>query len=379
MHSYTPESLKIENRKTILSLVFNQKIISRAEIASKSKMSKTTVSSLIEEMINENIIIEVGEGISTKQGGRKPINLAVNPSAFYIVGVDIGAYKTLFAIADASGNIILQDRLITETIGNSYDLMIIINKVKNMIEKSGVKDKIIGMGIGIPGITDIEKGIAVSVPRFNWKNFNIEDIFKKELGLEVYIDNDVNMGVLGEKWLGKGKKCSNFVFVSIGYGIGSGIMIDNKIYRGTNFNAGEIGYMALSRNALKDSKYTFDAHGYFESVASGNAIQNKLGLNCEVIFENNDKNIQFQQAIDEMTDYLSMGISNIIDVLNPEAVIIGGGVSNAKEKILAPIKEKVERLTPVPCKIEISELGGKSGVMGCVATVLSDKFGISFF
>jgi len=379
MYKYTPESLKIQNKKKILSLIFNDKVVSRTEIAIQSQMSKTTVSNLTEEMIIEKIIIEVGEGISTEKGGRKPINLSVNPDAFYIVGVDIGAYKTLFAIVDAAGSIVLEDKIITETIENSYDLMIIINKVKNMIKRSGVKDKIIGMGVGIPGITDIEKGVAVSVPRFNWRDFNIRDIFKKEFGLEVYIDNDVNMGVLGEKWLGKGKNCSNFVFVSVGYGIGSGIMIGNKIYRGTNYNAGEIGYMALSRNAFKKNKYTFDAHGYFESVASGNAIENAIGISCEEIFEKSNDNRKYQEAIDEMTDYLSMGISNIIDVLNPEAVIIGGGVSNAREKILVPIKEKVERLTPVPCKIEISELDGKSGVMGCVATVLSDKFGISFF
>ena len=379
MYRYTPESLKIQNKKKILSLIFNERVLSRTEIANKSQMSKTTVSNLTEEMIIEKIIIEVGEGISTEKGGRKPINLSVNPDAFYIVGVDIGAYKTLFAIVDASGNIVLEDKIITETLEKSYDLMIIINKVKDMIERSGVKDRIIGMGVGVPGITDIEKGIAVSVPRFNWRDFKIKDIFKKEFGLEVYIDNDVNMGVLGEKWLGKGKNCKNFVYLSIGYGIGSGIMIDNKIYRGTNNNAGEIGYMALSRNAFKKNKYTFDAHGYFESVASGNAIKNAIGLNCEEVFEKSDNNLQFEEAIDEMTDYLSMGISNIIDVLNPEAVIIGGGVSNAKEKILVPIKEKVERLTPVPCNIEISELDGKSGVMGCVATVLLDKFGISFF
>jgi glucokinase len=379
MNSYTPESLRIQNRKIILSLVFNEKILSRTEIANRSKMSKTTVSSLIEEMIKDNVIIEIGEGISTKQGGRKPINLSMNPDAFYIVGVDIGAYKTLFAISDASGDIILQDTIITETIGNSYDLMIIINKLKNMIEISGVKEKIIGMGIGIPGITDIAKGIAVSVPKLNWKNLNIKEIFQKEFGIKVYIDNDVNMGVLGEKWLGKGKRCNNFIFVSIGHGIGSGIMIDNKIYRGTNYSAGEIGYMALSRGAFKGSKYTLDGYGYFENVASAKAIENLIGLSCEEIFEKCNNNQLYKQAIDEMTDYLSMGICNIINVLNPEAVIIGGGVSNAKEKVLLPIKEKVGRLTPVLCNIEISELGGKSGVMGCIATVLLEKFDISLF
>ena len=298
MYRYIPESLKIHNKKKILSLVFNEKVMSRTEIAIQSQMSKTTVSNLTEEMIIEKIIIEVGEGISTEKGGRKPINLSVNPDAFYIVGVDIGAYKTLFAIVDASGNIVLEDKIITEAIENSYDLMIIINKVKNMIERSGVKEKIIGMGVGIPGITNIEKGIAVSVPRFNWKDFNIRDVFKKEFGLEVYIDNDVNMGVLGEKWLGKGKNCSNFVFVSVGYGIGSGIMIGNKIYRGTNNIAGEIGYMALSRNAFKKNKYTFDAHGYFESVASGNALKDATGISCEEIFEKSNDNLKYQVVID---------------------------------------------------------------------------------
>jgi glucokinase len=379
MEKGTPELLKAINKRTVLSLIVKEKIISRTELSTQSDLSKSTVCSIVDELLNENIIREKGEGTSTKLGGRKPIELIFNPVAGYVIAVDVGHYKSKCVIADLCGRVLSKDTVTMDTKDCNDNLSSIIHTVRSMIEKSEVRDKIIGIGIGIPGITDIDNGIAVSVPRLEWINIRIKEVFEKEFGLDVYIDNDVNMAVQGEKWLGAGSKYKDFVFVSIGHGIGSGIIIDNKIYRGNNYTSGEIGYLVLSKEALK-RKYTFDIYGYFENVASASAVENIMKLSCRDTFELALKNDEkAKSAVNEMIDYLAMGISNIISILNPQAVILGGGVSRSGMQLLQPVKEIVSRLTPVPCRMELSELGDDAGVIGCIAAVITNKYGISFY
>lgn len=376
----TPEYIKVMNRNTVLSLIVKKKSISRAMISTLTNLSKSTVSSIVEELLNENIIREKGEGNSTKLGGRKPIELVFNPSAGYIIGIDIGASKSICVISDLSGKILLEEIIQKKNYDESIYLNQIIKIVKEMTAKLSIEDKLIGVGVGIPGTTDIENGIARFVPKLNWVDYPIRDVLKKEFGLDVFIDNDVNMAVFGEKWLGVGKEYNNFVFVSIGDGIGSGIIIDNKIYRGNNYTGGEIGYLVLSKDALETERYTPDAYGYFECVASGSAIERKMGISCKEVFERASHNdIECIKAVNEMIEYLSMGISNIVSVLSPQAVIIGGGVSKAGLGLLLSIRKEVYRLTPVKTEIVLSELGENAGVMGCVGSVLTNKYGISFY
>ncbi len=376
----TPEYIKVMNRNTVLSLIVKEKSISRAMLSTRTNLSKSTVSSIVEELLGENIIREKGEGLSTKLGGRKPIELVFNPSAGYIAGIDIGATKSICVISDLSGRILLKEIIEKNSCEDCDYLNQIIKIVKEMAAQLNVEDKLIGVGVGIPGTTDIENGIARFVPKLKWVDYPIRDVLKKEFGLDVFIDNDVNMAVFGEKWLGVGKEYSNFVFISIGDGIGSGIIMDNKIYRGHNYTAGEIGYLVLSKEALETERYTPDAYGYFECVASGSAIERKMGISCKEVFERASRNdIECIEAVDEMTKYLSMGIANIVSVLSPQAVIIGGGVSKAGLGLLLSIRKEVSRLTPVKTEIVISELEENAGVMGCVGSVLANKYGISFY
>lgn len=380
MEKGTPEYIKLMNKKAVLSLIVKKEAISRSMISTLTNLSKSTVSSIVEELLNENIIKEMGEGVSTKQGGRKPISLVFNPTAGYIVGIDIGVFKSICVISDLLGKIMAKEVIQAQDCKDDNYLMYIIGVAKNMIATLGIEDKLIGIGVGVPGTTDIEAGIAMFVPKLNWINYPIRDILVQEFNKDVFIDNDVNMAVFGEKWLGVGKGYNNFVFISIGDGIGSGIIIDNKIYRGNNYTGGEIGYLILSRDAIKTENYTLDAYGYFESVASGSAIEKKMNMSCKDVFDRASHNdIIAIEAVDQMTEYLSMGIANIVSILSPQAVILGGGVSKAGLGLLLSIRREVSRLTPVKTEIVLTELGDDAGVMGCVGTVLANKYGISFY
>ncbi|RCX19944.1 glucokinase [Anaerobacterium chartisolvens] len=380
MEKGTPEYIKLMNKKAVLSLIVKKKAISRAAISTLTNLSKSTVSLIVEELLSENIIMEMGEGSSTRQGGRKPISLVFNPSAGYVAGIDIGTFKSTCVISDLSGRIMKKEVIQARDCNSDSYLLYIIEAVKDMARTLGLEGKLIGVGVGVPGITDIENGIAMFVPKLNWIDYPIRDILSKSFELDVFVDNDVNMAVFGEKWLGVGADYSNFVFISIGDGIGSGIIIDNKIYRGNNYTGGEIGYIILSRDAMKTEKYELDSYGYFESVASGSAIEKKMNMSCKDVFErasNND--IAAIEAVNEMAEYLSMGIANVVSILSPQAVILGGGVSKAGLGLLLSIKREVSRLTPVKTEILLSGLGDDAGVMGCVASVIHNKYGISFY
>ncbi|MEW9122987.1 MAG: ROK family transcriptional regulator [Thermotaleaceae bacterium] len=376
----TPHLIKHMNKSGLLSIIMKEGGISRAKLAKESQISKATVSFIVDELIRENLIKETGEGVSTKRGGRKPIGLEFNESAAYIIGLNIGVKSSLCILSNLSGQIILEREFDTYYNKEINVLGNIIKEVKRMIESFDKKEKIIGMGVGVPGITDIENGNVLFAPKLNWVNLEIQKLLEESFNVKVWIDNDVNMGVLGEKWKGIGNKYNDFVFVCISGGIGSGIVINNKIHRGSSYTAGEIGYLVLSKEALKHGKYTFDQFGYFESVASVIAIEERYYLSCDEIFNKGaegDKDCL--QVIDEMTDYLSLGIANIMNILNPEALIIDGIPPQTRAQILAAIEKKITQLTPVKCALLVSELGKRSGIMGCIASVLVNTYGIEFY
>lgn len=376
----TTSLIKQMNKSTILSIIIKEGGISRAQLAKRTEISKSTVSFIVDELLKENLISETGEGISTKKGGRKPIELEFNATAGYIVGLNIGIKTSFCILSDLLGEVVQEKEFETFSNKEGDALANIIQRVHSLIENSGKKDKIIGMGIGIPGIADIENGVVLFAPKLNWINYNIQKRFEEEFEMNVFIDNDVNMAVLGEKWKGSGNNYNDFVFVSISAGIGGGIVINNKIHRGSSYTAGEIGYMVLSKDAFKHGKYTFDQFGYFESVASSTAVEEITHLSCEEAFEKAMQgDVVCLQVMDEMIDYLSLGMANIISILNPEALIIGGDISIAKEWTVNQIKEKVHLLTPVKCAMNLSDLGKRAGIIGCAASVLMNTYGVEFY
>lgn len=376
----TTKLIKQMNKSTVLSIIYNESSTSRAELAKRTKISKSTVSLIVDELIQENLVKETEEGSSTIRGGRKPIQLEFNPEAGCIAGVEISRKSCLCILADLGGKVLVEERIKLKEKSEEKLLKEIIEAIHGFIDRTGRKDSIIGMGIGIPGITDIESGLVCYAPELHWEKLEIRKIFENEFDIRIFIDNDVNMAVLGEKWYGAGSRYSDFVFISIGTGIGCGIVIDKKIHRGSSFTAGEIGYLVLGREALRHDKYTYGQFGYFESVASTLALENETDMSCDEAFERAESGDEkCREAVDKILDYLGLGIANIISILNPEALIVGGRMPGKSKGLIEPIKERAAKLTPVTSIIKSSDLGEKSGIMGCIATVLTNTFGIELY
>ncbi|CAH0346509.1 N-acetylglucosamine repressor [Bacillus sp. CECT 9360] len=394
----TPMYMKSINKKRVLQCIQENAPISRAEIAEKNKISKPTVSLLVDELIQENWVFEKGNGEASSQGGRRPIQLYFNDRAAYIIGTDIGGTKVNTIVSDLQGNIIASSSFTTGTYLEDGLLKQISSEVERLLQQYNIAHTdVLGMGAGVPGITETTTGIVVEAPALNWVQYDFISEAKKFFPFPVYVDNDVNVAALGEQWLGSAKNRKNVIFIAVGTGIGSGIIINNQLYRGSSSAAGEIGYTVTDKTDLKhDFKPTFSRYGYLESVAGGKSIGDRFttyirnepdhplfeqvkinGLTGEIAFEWAKKGDTIAlEVIEEAIEHLAYGVINVASLLNPEVIILGGGVLKSAELILPDLRNIVNQYLPSSVEIHTSQLGDHAGVLGAVSLFLREHASI---
>lgn len=280
------------------------------------------------------------------------------------IGVDIGGTKILIMIMDNQGNIIFREKVKT-----SNNIKEIIEIIKTCISKVNIDLKnIVGMGIGIPGRVDSQRGFVIEVPSLGWENMKFKSMFEEHFNFPIYIKNDVNYSVIGERWLGNGKNKDDIFYISIGTGVGSAIIANGKIIEGYHFSAGEIAYLLEKEDVKSGRQNTFNDFGVFEKKTSGTALTEqgkKLNLTAKELFiEYKKNNPVVVPIIEEFILEISIVIANVVSLLNPESVIIGGGVSESMKCLIDKIIDTVSKLTPMNTNIELSKLGGDAGAIG---------------
>ena len=399
MHTRTAnlQLMKEINQSIVLNIIRNYGPISRADIAKKTKLSSTTVSTLADDLIKQEYLEKIGEGESS--GGRRPILLKFNPASHFVIGVELEGRSIAVAVTDLRVNVINK---LTKEIKNSDESLVIdeiINLVQQVIEKSGVKfEKIVGMGVGATGLIDTERGIIRQAVNLNWKDVPLKDLIKNKFDeIPIYVDNIANVSALGEKWTGAGKEAKNLIYIRIGTGIGGGIVLNGTIYEGSNGNAGEIGHMTIEPNG---PRCKCGNRGCLEVLASGSAIAKRaiteiLGerdtlirkltngsveeITAKVVAEAAKDGDKLALEIWEETgEYLGIALANLINIYNPEIVIIGGGVAQAGKLLFEPIRRTVrKRALPGPAKlakIVSSQLGENVSTIGAAALALEKIF-----
>jgi glucokinase len=389
----TPLYMKYLNKKEVLRCIREFGPISRAEVSCKLNISKPTVSALVEELLEDKWIIEEGTGHSTSQGGRKPVQLHFNNEVYYVFGIDIGGTKTAIALCDLVGNIKDYQIFFTSEYLKQGLLHKINEIITEMLNKLNItKKKILGAGIGVPGITNVQEGLVIHAPSLNWKHYKLKEEAEELFGFPVFVDNDVNVCVLAEQWLGAAKNKRNIIFVAIGTGIGSGMILDGKLYRGSQWAAGEIGYMITDKGYAKHYLPVFDGYGFLESVAGGSSIGKRYtdliaeepnhplhhkakqtGISAEEVFiyaEKGDKWALY--VVEEAVENLAFGLINAACLINPEMIILGGGVAKSANYILPRIEKLGNQFLPSKVDFHVSALGEKAGVLGAVTMFLKE-------
>jgi glucokinase len=321
----------------------------------------------------------------------------MSPHSSYILGVDLGGTNIVVGAmpADGSREIAFRSQPTYAAQGAESVVERIIQMIEDVIsvtmaETGAHRDDFLGVGVGAPGPMDRERGIIIVAPNLGWKNFPLRDRIHDANGLHTTLDNDANCATLGEWWTGAGKGARNMIGMTIGTGIGGGIIIDGQLFHGASDVAGEIGHMTIDSTGRRCGCGNY---GCLEAYASGTAIAERareqlvgetdgiLMQMCNAQFERVTAQMVYLAAkqgdlvaidvVRETARFLGAGIGALLNLLNPEVVVLAGGVVNAGDALFAPLKAEVRRRAFAPavdaCRIVPGALGGSAGVVGAVA------------
>lgn len=373
------------NRRIVLNYVRDKGPISRAEIARQTSLQRSTVSTIVDAILAEGLIEEIGMGQST--GGRCPTLLKLNSTGAAALGIDIAPTRTTIATSNLAGCVLEREEFDTDpdfekTITRATDVA-----CKLLARSTGSID---GIGVSLPGLVDPSTGRILYIPYFNWSDLDVGQRIASATGIEVTIDNDANAAALAELWFGQPEvsEACDFIMVFIAEGVGSGIIFDRQIYRGRDGAGGEFGHMIIGERApVPCSCGSFNC---WEAFASGRAATQRY-LELKGVADGAQE-MSFAQIIDlalagdeaakaalnETARYLGIGISNLINGFSPDIIVVGGAITRAWSFVSSKLSETVERslrrnLQPV--RIIASTIGDQASLMGALSLVLAKRFG----
>lgn len=372
------------NESLVLTLIRQAGPISRAEIAHRAHLSRSTVSSIIADLLEAGLVREVGTGDS--RGGRRPILLEFNGQAGYIVGVDLGVTHLLVMVTDLEAQPVvrLADSFSVEE-GPEAGMARILQRIEQAVEQANLDmDQIVGIGIGIPGPLNFATGKPIFPPIMpGWHDMPIRDWLQERLGKRVHLDNDANLGAIAEYWWGAGRSARNLAFIKVGTGIGCGLIIEGQIYRGEIGSAGEIGHTVIDEDG---PPCRCGSSGCLEAMAAAPAIlqlAREAGLGDDLTILDLIEAAQAgsepaRQLFAQAGRRIGTALTSLVNLLNPGILIIGGGVARAGPFLLDPLQETVrQRALPVAVQrtlIVESTLGPDAIAIGAVTTVLQEVF-----
>ncbi len=374
------------NRAVILNLIREKQPISRVKISKLSGLNKSTVSSIVAGLLEDGLIYQ--ETHVNQLMGRNPINLCLKLGTRFVGAINIDSPTTKIAIVELNGNI--KESTILETETDSPELFVsrCVEKLFFLRDKMQIRH-LEGIGLSVAGIADPTTARVLYAPRLGWENFELGKAFKALCPEEgtISIDNDARASALAELWYGNHKlDLTNFVFLSVGPGIGTGIVMNKNLIYGSSYAAGEFGHMTLFEGG---ELCTCGNHGCWEAYASDRATvrrylakrqQDQAIFNDAILQEIIDKaKIDDAIARDILLQtgyYLGMGIASIIKVLDPEAVIIGGHITNTWPIIYPEIMQALSRRAFSGKKINIfpTSLLSDSTLVGAATFAIREFF-----
>ncbi|MEZ0537575.1 ROK family protein [Caldicellulosiruptoraceae bacterium PP1] len=337
MKQYVASHLKDMNRRTVYQIFEEKETLSRAEVSRITGISAPTILKITSHMMKKNILFEIGEGESDL--GRKPLLLKFNPEASYTIGIDFQNEYIILGIVDLKGEIKGINKI---QISSSFiDILKSDLKfyIENLIKEYNIDiSKILSVGIGIPGVVNSDEYIINVAPAIGiTKQVNISHEIKSlsdYFNLPIYIENDVNAAAVGEFNLRNKNSYNHLVYLTIGNGVGAGIILNKSLYKGTRYAAGEVGYMIFDKN----SQTVKEDRGWLEKQIDFNTVCN--------LSVNESHNNQIQIILDQVTSYTALCIANIASVLDIETFIVGGDLPNMLKK---PFFNKLEEYTNKFC------------------------------
>jgi glucokinase len=301
------------------------------------------------------------------------------------LGIDVGGTNVVMALGDGDGNLFAKKRIPTLAAdGAARVLKRIIDAVEAMLAETGTPaSRLGGIGLGVPGLVDAKRGVVRLAVNLNWRQVAVSEVFRSHFGVPVHVDNDVRAATLGEYQFGAGKGFRHFLCLTLGTGIGSGMLLDGRIYAGATGGSGEIGHMVVDPDGIP---CTCGNRGCLETIASGPSlvrfVRERMADGVAVNLDDDEltverigsafdaQNALAREAIQRAGKYLGFALANAVNLLNVERVIIGGGVSLLGDRLFGFIRSEFQRfvLQGVGNGVEIvpAALEDEAGVVGAL-------------
>jgi glucokinase-like ROK family protein len=394
-----PEPLeKLEQRESnILQLIHSGMNNSRLELAKQADLSPSSITAVVQRLIKKGLVVESEP--TTSNLGRRPIPLQVRRDAAYLVGVDLGSFFLRIVITDINGEIVFRSQARTEIkAGRERVLEKTFLCIHQAIRESNIPPKLIkGIGIAHSGVIDSEAGVVLSYPRpgqmAEWKNVPLRELFQKEFDLPCLIEDSVRTSTIAERTFGAAGELNNFLYIEVGMGIGAGIFIDGKIYRGAGGRAGEFGHITVNEGGPLCS---CGNTGCLESLASCSAIIQsvrgaiEMGIDSKIrdLAGGDLENVSIEliaQAADEgdslayrvlqgSASYIGVGLANLVNLFNPKVVIFGGALFREIPQLIEDplrrvIRQRALEKSAQEVQLVVSALGAEAGARGAARLV----------
>lgn len=386
--------MKTLNQRTVLQAIRHAGPLSRADLAAQTGLTRPTISSIVSDLLSEGWVQEVGEG--TSSGGRRPVLLTFNARSRWVVGAEVGAGHVRAVLCDLQGGVTARSRHRTEGESAVHNLALVWRAIRDVLAQAG-DVQLAGIGFALAGLVDPAAGLWRYSPHFDAADLPVREHLQREFGVPVQLYNDAHAAALGERLQGAGCGVDDIVTLRAGVGIGAGIILGGRLYRGPQYGAGEIGHTLVDAAGPRCS---CGSYGCLEAVAGAAAVARRAvkliqqgqpssipdrvdgdlaAVHARIVIEAALAGDDLARAVVAETGrYLGLGIANLINLLAPSLVIIGGGLALAGELLLAPVRETaMARALPGlrdHVRIVLGVLGDEAGVIGAAAQAAEDLF-----
>jgi glucokinase-like ROK family protein len=383
------------NTAVVLDVLRRFAPLSRAELAARTGLNRSTVSIIVNSLIEEGFVQETD--LQSSKIGRPGMLLVLNPKGGFAVGVEIGVDFISVILTDFIANVLWRR---WESSDPAADQIRILDRASDLTQEAidvGLSQGLrsLGIGVGVPGLVDIRQGKLVFAPNLHWNNVPLRLMWSQRFDLPIFVENEANAAALGEFYFGAARGTDSFIYLSAGIGLGGGVIIDGKLFRGSDGYAGEVGHMTVEpggelcgcgkrgcwetkvgpRAVLSRVRQTLanGAPSIITDLAGGDLDRVTSDIVVKAACLGDSVALE---ALQDVGKYLGIGVGNLINIFNPELIVLGGALSLANEFLLPVIENTVcgSALKP-SCenvKFAASAHGADACVMGAVALVLDD-------
>src|SRR5215216_1562817 len=378
MKKATYQQTKQHNRDLVLRTIFAHESISRAEVARLTGLTRTTISEVVNGLLTEGLVEEIGRGESI--GGKSPILLSIVSDSRYLIGLNLAQDKFVGAIVNLRGEIKEMVEVSVHDDDGEKALEAVYQIIGKLLRKK--LRPIVGLGVGTPGLVNAREGIVVNAVNLDWRDLPLRELLQRKFKIPVWVLNDSQATAIGEfVYGGKTNHEDNLIVVNVTHGIGAGILINGRLFHGDGGGAGEIGHVVVQENG---ELCRCGKRGCLETISSTRAVMQKLNLNsleeAQAAFESG--NVRARQVVSNAAHYLGVSLASLIGTLNIHKIVISGDMACFGDPWLNIVKSSMQNaaLTRLAenTQLELGKLHYRACILGASAFLLLDGYSLLF-